>query len=275
MTSLWPNAEEAGSDLAFEAVQSGLSASLIATPRAALKTCRTNEVVSAVVDSNQELFDYIPVVNTSDPRGSTIVGMFHAEAFRMQRCDDLIERHMEPLSENHLVGATTSILEFIVEADSRPSRLVVSGGGFSGLVTISDLQKLPVRAALFAVVTSFEMTMSEAIRRKFSSDEEWMALLSGGRKKKMREAIERSRKADGFVNALLFTQFCDKGDIIRKSLPLSLSAEALKMKFDDFQELRNHLAHANDYASTPAEAKRVSSLVRDLLSLRAEIAAAS
>jgi hypothetical protein len=102
-----------------------------------------------------------------------------------------------------------------------------------------------------------------------------MALLSEGRKRKMREATERSRRADGFVNALLFTQFCDKGDIIRKSLPLSYSAETLKTKFDDLQELRNHLAHANDYASTPVEAKQVCGLVRDLLSLRAQIVTAS
>jgi hypothetical protein len=275
MTSRWTNVGEAGPSMAFEALQSALSVSLIATPRAALKTCRADEVVSAVVESNQEQFDYIPVVANSDPMGSVIVGMFYAEEFRTRRCDDLIAQHMEPLSEDHLVGAATSILEFIADADSRPSRLVVFGGGFLGLVTISDLQKLPVRAALFAAITSFEMTMSEVIRRRFSSDDEWMALLSDGRKGKIREAIEISRGANGFVDALLFTQFCDKGDIIRKSLLLPHSAETLKSKFNDLQKLRNHLAHANDYASTPMEVKQLCGLLGDLLSLRTQIVAAS
>jgi hypothetical protein len=182
---------------------------------------------------------------------------------------------MEPLSEDHLVGAATSIWEFIVDSDSRPSRLVVFGGGFLGLVTISDLQKLPVRAALFAAITSFEMTMSEVIRRRFSSDDEWMALLSDGRKETIRGAIEISRSANGFVDALLFTQFCDKGDIIRKSLLLPHSTTKLKAKFDDLQKLRNHLAHANNYASTPMEVKQLRGLLEDLSSLRTQIVTAS
>jgi hypothetical protein len=102
-----------------------------------------------------------------------------------------------------------------------------------------------------------------------------MALLSDGRKSKIREAIEISRKANGFVDALLFTQFCDKGDIIRKYLLLPHSAEALKSKFADLQKLRNHLAHANDYASTPMEVKQLCDLLGDLLSLRTQIVAAS
>ena len=132
-----------------------------------------------------------------------------------------------------------------------------------------------VRAALFAAITSFEMTMSEVIRRRFSSDDEWMALLPDGRKGKIREAIEISRGANGFVDALLFTQFCDKGDIIRKSLLLPHSAAKLKSKFDELQKLRNHLAHANDYASTPMEVKELRGLLEDLSSLRAQIVAAS
>jgi hypothetical protein len=275
VTLRWANTEDVGSNIAWEALQSGLTVSLIATPRETLKTCRTNELVSAVVESNVELFDYLPVVAMDGPSSDPIVGMFHAEIFRVRQCDEPIERHMQMLSEDHLVGADTSILDFIVEADTKPSRLVVSGGGFTGLVTLSDLQKLPVRAVLFAVMTSFEMTMSAAIRRSFSSDEEWMALLSDGRRKKMRGEIERSKRTNGFVDALLFTQFCDKGDIVRKSLRLSRSAETLDRKFEELQGLRNHLAHANDYASTPAEARFVCALVRDLLALRAEIANAS
>jgi dTDP-4-dehydrorhamnose reductase len=91
----------------------------------------------------------------------------------------------------------------------------------------------------------------------------------------MQGEIEKSKKADGFVDALLFTQFCDKGDIIRKSLRFSCSATALKRKFWELQKLRDHLAHANDYAGTPAEAKHVCALVRVLLALRTEIANAS
>ena len=49
-----------------------------------------------------------------------------------------------------------------------PCRLVVSGTGIVGLVTLSDLQKLPVRAVLLALLTGLEISMSEAIEQVFS-----------------------------------------------------------------------------------------------------------
>ncbi|MGO4843671.1 hypothetical protein AB4144_66485, partial [Rhizobiaceae sp. 2RAB30] len=69
----------------------------------------------------------------------------------------------EALREAHLIGADASILSFVKEADTRPFRLLVSERGIVGLVSLSDLQKLPVRAALFGLVTGLEMAMTDAI----------------------------------------------------------------------------------------------------------------
>jgi hypothetical protein len=56
---------------------------------------------------------------------------------------------MRHLSEANLIGADASILAFVRDADRHKCRLVVSGCEISGLVSLSDLQRLPVRAALF------------------------------------------------------------------------------------------------------------------------------
>jgi NADH:ubiquinone oxidoreductase subunit E len=82
-------------------------------------------------------------------------------------------------------------------------------------VSLSDLQQLPVRASLFALITSLEMAMALAITDRWSKAEDWMELLSSKRKAKLIEIIEEARKQDGFVSEIAFTQLHDKATMIR------------------------------------------------------------
>jgi hypothetical protein len=131
------------SDL-FEAVHSGLKVSQIATPRNDLKTCHPDEQVTNVLRRNTELYDYIPVVEES-ARGQHIIGLFHAAALHDRAGGAArIHENFIPLSEEFIIGADSSILDFIKEADARPCRLLVSNANIAGLVSLSDLQRLPV-----------------------------------------------------------------------------------------------------------------------------------
>ena len=94
-----------------------------------------------------------------------------------------------------MIGADASILDFIKEADCRPCRLVVSGTGIIGLVTRSDIQKLPGRAALFALVTGLEISMSEAIDENFSDFRRRLAAVAQPTfdRKKIQEKIQQEQ----------------------------------------------------------------------------------
>ncbi|MBV5269366.1 MAG: hypothetical protein JZU55_04890, partial [Afipia sp.] len=76
---------------------------------------------------------------------------------------------MRPITEADLIGADAGILDFIRQADFSKFRFLVTGTEISGLVSLSDLQRLPVRAALFGVITHLEMVMTEVIRVKYRS----------------------------------------------------------------------------------------------------------
>ena len=271
MTTRWPSDDEIGGDI-FETLHSGLAVALIATERDRLMTCRPNESLSAVVQrSAKQQYDYLPVL---DDEGSKIVGLLNAgELVQNPSCMGLVREHFRPLSEGDLIGANASILDFIKDADSNPCRLIVSESEIIGLVTLSDLQKLPVRSALFALITGFELTMAEAIRKKYATDKDWLWLLCECRRKKINEEVEKSKKQDGFVDKLLFTQFCDKVDILTKSpsFSFSLSNTKLRRQLKDIEKLRNKLAHANEYAATRTDAQNVCAVVRNLLELRKEI----
>jgi hypothetical protein len=130
-----------------------------------------------------------------------------------------------------------------------------------------------VRAVLFVLITGLEIIMAEAIRHRYPASEAWMAFLSDGRTEKIREQIAKSKKDDGFVDELLFSQFSDKDDIIRKGFAFSRSKSQVRDRLAEFRDLRDALTHANEYATSPKQAKHLCQVVRNLLELKDELAA--
>lgn len=252
--------------------QEALPVRLISTSRNDFTICRPDETVAAAVArARAGSFGFLPVVDTRAGRKAAIVGVVDVAA---KEAGELYEQTvgdaMRPLGEEYLIGADASILAFIRDADHHPFRLVVSGNEISGLVTVSDLQRLPVRGALFAMVTQLEMTMAEVIRRGFAEPAEWITELSPERAGKMRQTIEAARTEDTLVDPLLFTQFGDKVSLINRCWPFPKGGASSKTRFQkemkDIQQLRDNLAHANDYASTRDQARRLCECVRKVIS---------
>lgn len=264
----------------FETLHAGLTVELIQTPRGDLETCGPQEKAADVLDRNKagngargETYDYLPVVD-----GNEIVGLLRT------RCPDqdppteghVVETLMDPLSPRNLMGSGGTILDFLKEVDDRPYRLVASGNGISGLVTWSDLQKLPVRTALFGLTTGLELEMTRAIRRWCRSGDAWLEDLSPDARKRVDELIQRSRTNDSEVDSLLFTTFWDKVKILRSiddpavwTGSRSQNKKQLR-KIKDF--LRDPIAHARDYAASREEVKRLQAMIRSLLSLHGQVA---
>jgi hypothetical protein len=137
---------------------------------------------------------------------------------------------MRPLDQSILITSGTGVLRYIEEAEESPCRMVLRQTRIAGIVTISDLQKLPVRPALFLVVTHLEPLMAAAIRSRFAGqfDEAWLALLGsrrGGVEERWRDLNSKNLAIDR-INA---TQFADKRRILIKSGLLQCSrSQAVK-----------------------------------------------
>jgi hypothetical protein len=266
----WASSVFAGSGDIFATLHSGLTVRLVSTPRDQLKTCKKDALISDVLQSNHH-FDFMPVLEESSEE-TRFIGLFHAsEARKVRDPEGQISTSFVPLTEEYLIGADASILDFVVQADTRPCRLVVSGAQIVGLVTLSDLQRLPVRAALFALITGFEMTMIDFIKTALPNESAWKAMLKPRRLERIEREIAIALARDAFVDALLYTQFCDKTEIIRRLNPNGMNGKSLERQLTHFESLRNSLAHANEYAATPEQAKHVCKLVRELLSMRRQL----
>jgi hypothetical protein len=240
--------------------QAVLPVSLIATPRAALFTCAPSEKVCDVITRHSD-YDHIPVTQDGTPQ-SRVLGMLDVHRYRDSNSTVTVSDLYGTLCEEHLIGADAPIIEFILDAGERDCRLLVSGKSISGLVTLSDLQSLPVRAALFALVTRLEIVMTEWIKREFSQDgDAWLKRLSEGRRERVRAEIRAAKRSDTFVDELLCTYFGDKVGIVGKSPSLPGNRKEFASAMSAAIKLRNAVAHAHNYASSRASALQVCSTV--------------
>lgn len=250
----------------FWHLHDGLTVSMIMTDRNDLLTCSLQEPIASVMMRNDGPYSFLPVKDEDK-----FIGLLEARKFFGVNADrTLVAEHFTPINESVLIGIDTPIQDFLMTADDHPCRLVVSKKGVAGLVTISDIQKLPVRAALFAMITGLEMEMISAIRSSLPLEAYWLRLLTPERVAYLAERADKAKAGDTWVDILLFTQFSDKTTIIRKSKLLGdvNSGRKLQAMFDRIRDLRDNVAHANSIGDTEAQEMEVASIVRDIVKIR-------
>lgn len=250
----------------LDAVLATLTVGLIMVQRQNWMTCTCETLrTDLAVENTTTQYSTIPVVDTDD----RVVGLHDASRwFKQAAPASPVGSDFQPLSEDILIAEDASIFEFLRQADRHPTNLVVKGTRIAGLVSLSDIQQLPVRAALFALVTNFEMALAAQIAHIYKADDDWKALLSSGRRGKLADKVKEARAKDIFTSELLFTEFCDKRTIVVEGHLMVGDGADLTKRIKAIEGLRNNLAHSNDYASTPELAKSVCAVVRDIYDLK-------
>jgi hypothetical protein len=259
----WPaDAVNDGSVAAAEAIERAVTVDLIATFEPQLKCCaKTDAIVDLLADSNYVPYDSLPV--RSDDR---IVGLLPLGEFRAASINPAgltAEGAMLPLDQSILITSGSGVLRYIEEAEESPCRLVLRHTQIAGIVTISDLQKLAVRPALFVLVTHLELLMAAAIRARFRDrpEDDWLAQL-GDRREHVEQEWEKLKAAGLEIDRIAATQFADKRQILVKSGLIQCSRSQAEREFGSIEDLRNGLAHANNYASTGESARKTIAAVR-------------
>jgi CBS domain-containing protein len=240
----------------------GVSVAAIATFN--IKTCGINDGVSEVwKNPDFQRFDYIPV---SD-RGQ-IVGLLHRHKEKPSLDQEAIVRdNMELLSESILISAEASLLSYLEVADTSPCCLVLQGRKITGIVTISDLQKLPVRPVLFALVTTVELLLAEWLRHHCDSDQDWINSLKENRRQKIETQWNKLQQGNLAIDRITAAEFCDKRDACLKLGAFPQHKNQIKDQLERIEKLRNSVAHAGDYAITLENAQKVSETIRFALKL--------
>lgn len=270
MNTRWASGPDVRPDV-LEELEGILTVSTIMTSREDLETCRRDESAREVMARNEARYSVLPVVDGTERE--RFIGLYRADQwFGKEAPDSPVRDDFETLAEDHLIGADAGIIDFVTTADVRKARLVVSGSEVVGLVTLSDLQRLPVRAAIFTQLTSLEITMAQRIEAKWPDDPAgWLDLLSESRRHKVREEVDSAKREDLFVSEIAFTQISDKATILRKSKLISGTGKQLKRDFRKIRQLRDAVAHANQYAETPEAAHRTCRTIRTIRRIQRDL----
>ncbi len=246
-------------ELLLESLERGFPVRLIATtdPMTCIASVDLDEVLT---DRSLLDFDYVPVRD-----GEKIVGLLDRARFAdlpPPERPEVVGTAMQRLDETNLISADDGILSFIEAAHRSPGRLVLDRKRITGIITISDLQKLPARPLLFLLVTHVELLMAEVIRATGKSDYEFMSCLSDCRQRRVEDKFVELQAANLAIDKLTATDFCDKREILRRIRSWPFSRNAIEKEFGEVEWLRNSLAHAGEYAGTRTNANRTLQAVR-------------
>jgi CBS domain-containing protein len=228
-------------DLTMKGLEAGLKVGDIATYR--FYSCEIYHDAAEVMGRADLLqFDCIPVRN-----GERVVGVLERNGeFASGPARDAMRR----LDDGLLVSSDEPLKGFIPLLVESPHRLVVRGARIEGIVTRSDVHKLPVRLLAFALVTHLEMTMAGVILGRSERDD-WIGSLSDGRRDKVMEKFDELRTENFDPPLIEMTDFADKRSVLAKMGVLDSPSKSKAVEaFERIEDLRNKVAHAGTYVET-------------------------
>jgi hypothetical protein len=159
--------------------------------------------------------------------------------------------HMVDFREDELVNEYDSLQKAIKSLAACGHCFVTVLNHVGAIVTLSDLEKPPVRMFLFGMITIHETILTNLINENFPGDT-WCCHLSPGRLDKAEELHRERMRRNLNVSLLDCLQFSDKAQLSLKvpgmmtllaGLGITSRSTALKL-YQELELLRNNLAHS-------------------------------
>jgi len=202
-----------------------------------LLICSASDELSAVLSRPDLLgIDQIPITD-----GGRIVALWERGADWKRR----------PLDDSVLVSADAPLWHFIHTVHEQPYRLVVAQTRITGIVTWSDLLKVPVLVLAFSLVAELELAMNRRILEQYTADK-WVALLDKDEQKRIRGRQKVLERDNLVLPTIELADLGHKAKLLRRMLGLGRDFDAELAKV---VKLRNDVDHVKDIVRSEAELK--------------------
>jgi hypothetical protein len=248
-TNRWASKPLKTSAIEFlSAIRTQFPVSLIATPRAELKCRPVGEWKQ--VDSHPDFadFDQVPL---TDGQGQRIEAVFERGQGRLA------------LREDMFIAADAPLLSFLESADQQRFRFLVMDSTVSGMVTISDIQKLPVYSVLFSLLIAVEMSLMEWIRKRCGKDQDaWLARLEDNQQRDIERHWKQAQEKNLNIDRLNCASFHHE-IVAAEGFGLFTGHADQQERLENLKALRNMVYHAAEFAPNAEEALKIPARVRD------------
>ena len=178
-------------------------------------------------------------------------GLVEGYVRRDELTSGLCSDHFHPFTpDDDLIPDTANLIDVVKSLAINQQCFVTILDRVGAIITLTDLEKPPMRMFLFGMITMIEMTMTEVLRQLYP-DNSWQEFLSEKRidiaKKLQEERIRRGQHVE-LVDCL---QFGDKGWIITYDEKLReklghKSRKETRNAIKELETLRNNLAHTQE-----------------------------
>jgi hypothetical protein len=229
-------------EAALTAMEAGFHVRLIATFEPDLVCAPAGAPASEWLARNDPNFDQFPVKESG-----AAIGVLLRDRVPNGQTGETVRDAMEPLRDGIIVSADTPISHLIPMLSNSHYRLVLRGGRINGLVTQSDLLKLPVRMLLFGLITHLEMCLRTLVRRRAP---DWLDRVRKERRRQICREHDTARAARLDPDALEFSNFGDLIDVLSTERDL---CPQFTGEMNDLRKFRNAIAHAHTYIQSPAD----------------------
>jgi CBS domain-containing protein len=232
------------------AVRTGITVESIATPRAMLVVRQRSDSPDFKDDAKLKDFDNVPVIE-----GDEIVGVYDQESGTLR-----------DLSEAMFMASDASLLSFVENADKRRFAFLVRESQIVGIVTLSDIQKLPVYCVLYSLLMSVEMLLMECIRKECRDNpDKWMTKLNSKSKKSIEDYWKEAQQKNVALDRLSCASF---GNELVAAKELGIVSTTDGAVLEQLNELRDLVCHGKEIALSPARALQIPALVRSALKIQ-------
>lgn len=248
----------------LKSVQGQLTLSNIMTPREDFVCCAADEPAQGVMKRVPEVFDAVPVVGSNDPTDTSapILGLLHRDRipFRNRTISAADCADTTALAQAH--SSDRNLLAYIHGLSGHPVEFVSTGSEIVGLVTPYDLERLPVRTALFVQIIDVERLMGDLIMVRLPATADWETRIASHLSGKLRAGLSRASKNDSVGQPILSVDFTVKLDLLPHCFEGTHHALWVSKESDEIRELRNVIAHGAPFADVTQLPERVRHLLR-------------
>jgi len=224
-------------------VRTGISVASIMTPRDKLVTRQKRDWPNFTNDPDLKEFDHVPITE-----GDEIVGVF-----------DRGSGELRDLSEAMFLASDASLLSFVEKADQQKFAFLVRESRIAGIVTLSDIQRLPVYCVLFSLLMTAEMLLMEWIRKSCRDHpEKWLEKLDPSAKGRIDRFWRQAQDKNLALDKLSCASFADE---LTAAEGLGLDPDA-HASLKRLKNLRDMVCHGMEIALTPERAIEIPAYVR-------------
>lgn len=209
-----------------------------------LTACTWNtDPISILNQMNRDNYDLMPL-----RENGAFIG--YVERKTLKHTKEIKSAYRE-ITVEKIVSANTRILDMISLFQASKFFFVLEGNVLVGLVTYSDMNKSPVRALLFILISKFEFLLLQEIKSHYKGTSSWFSRLDSTRQNKVRRNFEEKKKADvdtAIEDCLnLGDMLCilEKDDDLRARMGYQ-SRNSCKNELGSLDDLRNRIMHPSD-----------------------------